>query len=36
MTDQYPPFALDQGGSEDDVRSANVVPDPTGAHPAPA
>ena len=30
MTDEYPPFALDQGGGEEDVRSANVVLDPTG------
>jgi hypothetical protein len=36
MTDQYPPFALDQGGSEGDVRRTNVVTDPTGARPAPA
>jgi hypothetical protein len=36
MTDQYPPFALDQGGSEGDVRSADVGLDPTGAKPAPA
>jgi uncharacterized protein DUF4389 len=36
MTDQYPPFTLDQGGREGDVRDAGVVPDPTGARPATA
>jgi hypothetical protein len=34
MTDEYPPFALDQGGHEGDVRSAVPPFDPSG--PAPS
>ncbi|MCW2766638.1 MAG: hypothetical protein JWO11_2597, partial [Nocardioides sp.] len=36
MTDQYPPFALDQGGHEDGVGSSSVALDPSGPATTPA
>jgi hypothetical protein len=36
MTDQYPPFALDQGGHEDNVGSPSLAPDPSGPSATPA
>jgi hypothetical protein len=35
MTDQYPPFALDQSGHEDDAGSANAAFDPGGPATTP-